>query len=301
MITGSNGFIGQKLLEGLLRIGTFEIQATSRGVDRYQGPGKYTYQSLDVCDAEALRHTLERFTPQVLIHTVALAQVDYCEQHPEAAQALNVTPLRHLLDVCKEKQIKLLFLSTDFVFDGQHGPYREGDQTNPLNVYGHSKREAEQYIQESEIEWAIIRTILVYGLPHDSQRSNMILWVKRELEQGKSLDIVCDQYRMPTLVEDLVEACIALIIRGKTGLFHISGPELFSIYDLACKVAQFWGLDTSALKAVKAQHLQERVRRPSYTGFILDKAQKELDYQPHTMEEGLRLMQEQMPERNQGY
>src|SRR5690606_6471284 len=139
------------------------------------------------------------------------------EAHPDRTREVNVVPLRHLTDLCGRFKIKCVFFSTDFVFDGLHGPYREGDPVRPLNIYGKSKREAEQVLEQGGIQWAIIRTILVYGLPNAPERSNFVLWVKNSLEKGQDLYIVKDHYRMPTLAEDLVDACLQVVRKDRTG------------------------------------------------------------------------------------
>jgi dTDP-4-dehydrorhamnose reductase len=293
LITGSNGFIGQKLLDQVLQDKSLELIALSKGPNRYPKASDFVYVQGDVCDAKQMRALVERYRPDVIIHTVAMANVETCEEHVQACAQVNVEPVRALIALAQEFGIHLIHLSTDFVFDGENGPYQEDDPINPLNEYGRSKAEAERLLQESAIPWTIVRTILVYGTPHDPNRSNLILWVKRSLEAGKEINVVTDHYRMPTLVEDLAGAILKMIEKKATGIFHISGQDGYSIHELAKEVAGFWRLDASLIKPVVAASIPSGVPRPSHTGFKLDKAQQELDFVPRSLREGFQLMQEQ--------
>lgn len=296
-LTGSNGFIGQKLLNAFLAMDKYQILATSRGENRFRSAEGYQYESVDVCQYDALGKVMQTFRPEIVYHTVALAQVETCEQDPDRAQAVNVQPVKHLVDLCSEFDCKLVFFSTDFVFDGRQGPYRESDGTNPLNVYGQSKLLAEQYIQESNIAWAIIRTILVFGVPHDTRRMTFPLWVKSQLENGKQIKVVTDHIRMPTLVEDLVDACIEIFRQRREGVYHISGAQQLSMYEFAQQVADFWDLDVRLIEPVRATDLPSPAERPESTGFILEKASRELGFSPRSLQESLKFMKQQLSAR----
>src|SRR5690606_23805125 len=173
-------------------------------------------------------------------------------------------------------------------------PYAEDAQPNPLSLYGQSKLDAEHHIERSNCKWAILRTILVYGVVADMSRSNIVLWAKGALEKGEPLRVVNDQWRMPTLAEDLAQACLLTAISGAQGVFHISGKDMFAIHELVAAVADFWKLDKSLIRQVSSDTLSQAAPRPARTGFVLDKARRELGYEPRSFEEGLALVDQQL-------
>jgi len=294
LVTGSNGFIGRETLSILIKDRDIEVIALSRGKNRHPSHPNYTYIDADVCDEAIMEAIIASHRPDVVIHTVAMAQVEACEENPVLCREINVNPVRTLVSLAVRYGFHLIYLSTDFIFDGENGPYTETDDPHPLNEYGRSKLQAEQLIQSSSIRWSIVRTILVYGLPHDENRSNIVLWIKNSLAGGKEIKVVTDQIRMPTLVSDLAEACITIAKQGVTGIFHISGEESMSIHDIALQVSGCWNLDQSLIKPVSANLLPSAVARPKATGFILDRARSVLAYSPHSLQDGLLLMKKQM-------
>lgn len=294
LLTGSNGFIGQKMITEILANKDFDLIALSRGENRHPLAEGYLYIDADVCHSERLFDVISQHRPHFVIHTVAMANVEACEEDIEACRRINIDPVTTLIVLAEQYNFHLIHLSTDFIFDGKGGPYAETATPNPLNEYGKSKLGAEQILQASNMKWSIIRTILVYGMPDDKNRSNLILWVKSSLEAGKQINVVTDHYRMPTLVEDLAKATLTIVDREATGIYHISGSELYSIYEIAQKVASFWHLDSSLIQPVPSSSIASAVARPSFTGFYLDKAKRELGFQPHTLDEGLALMNLQL-------
>ncbi len=190
--------------------------------------------------------------------------------------------------------IQFVHLSTDFIFDGEEGPYEESAATNPLSYYGETKVEAEEIVKNSHCRWAIIRTILVYGIVKDMSRSNIVLWAKNALERAAPLNVVNDQWRMPTLAEDLAWACLAAVEKEVTGIYHISGKDMMSVSELVGRVADYFNLDKSLLTEVSSSTLNQSAARPKRTGFILDKAIRDLNYQPRSFEEGIAILEQQM-------
>ena len=290
IITGSNGFIGQELLHQAIQAVDIEPIAFSRGENRFVKKDAYQYESVDVTEPAELERQIQIHQPQCLIHTVAWANVEECEADPAQCYHINTEPVKTLTLLAEKYNFHLIFLSTDFVFDGFNGPYAEADSPNPLNVYGDSKLEAERLIISSKCRWSIVRTILVYGMPHDPGRSNLVLWVKKSLEEKRNIKVVTDHVRMPTLVNDLAEVCLAMARKEVTGLFHISGEESYSVNEIARRVAEFWQLDESLITNVHSKDLPSSVARPGYTGFDIKKAKTELNFKPHTLVEGLQII-----------
>ncbi len=190
--------------------------------------------------------------------------------------------------------IRLVHISTDFIFDGSHGPLDESAKPNPLSYYGASKLAAEEIIKKSMLDWTILRTVLVFGITKDMSRSNIVLWVKKSLEEGKTIQVVNDQWRTPTLAEDLAVGCLLAAKKKARGVFHVSGSEMMTPFDIAIRTAEFFKLDKSLIKPTDSTKFKQPAVRPLKTGFIIDKARKELGYRPHTFEQGLSMVSQQL-------
>lgn len=287
LITGSNGLLGQKIT-AMCMAKKLEFLATSSGLNRFSVCPKERFQTLDITDEQNIQEVINQYKPTHLIHTAAMTNVDHCELHPEACDLVNRQSVQMLVKYCILNQIHFQLLSTDFVFDGQDGPYREEDQTKPLSVYARSKVEAENIVQQAKgLSYSIVRTIIVYGKGENLSRSNLILWVKSALEKQEPMQIIDDQFRAPTWANDLAWACLRICQLNESGIFHISGPETFSIYEIVKRIAAFYKLPLNNVKKLSSQELQQPAKRPPRTGFILDKARIRLGYDPKTLEQTL--------------
>ncbi len=294
LVTGSNGLLGQKLTDCATQDDRFELVASSRGSNRNPVQEGYRYVELDLCERDSLQSRLEEIQPDVIINTAAQGNVDICERDPEESAKINVGAVRDLLEYCEKHQVHLVHLSTDFVFDGSDGPYDEKDLPSPLSEYGRQKVESENLLLNASCPTTIVRTILVYGVVASLSRTNVVLWAKNALENGQSIKVVNDQFRMPTLAEDLATACLTIADLQATGIFHISGKDLFSICDLVEAVADHWLLEKSYICKESSASLQQQAMRPKRTGFILDKAYDKLGYTPHSFGEGLAIVDKQL-------
>lgn len=293
LVTGSNGLLGQKLTQFLQQDKDIYLIATARGKSALTIT-RGEYHSLDITDRDQVDKVLRIAKPQVVIHTAAMTQVDDCETQRDACWKANVNAVEYLVDVCTALHIHLIHISTDFIFDGTRGPLDENAAPAPVNYYGESKLAAEKVIQNSSLSWAILRTVLVFGITEDMSRSNIVLWVKKSLEQKKNIQVVNDQWRTPTLAEDLAQGCYLAAKKRARGIYNISGKDFLSPYDIAIKTADFFGLDKSLIKPTDSTKFVQPAKRPLTTGFIIEKARKELGYEPHSFEEGLRLLSQQM-------
>lgn len=294
LITGSNGLLGQKLSDLYSQVEVVTLLATGTGPNRHPIGDKLNYATLDITDAAAVMRLFQDFKPNAVIHTAAMTNVDQCELEKEACWKLNVTALEGLIDASNAVGAHLIHLSTDFIFDGKSGPYKEDDPAVPVSYYGGSKLKGEQLIQEKAKSWAIARTILVYGIVNDMSRSNIVLWAKGALESGKEINVVTDQFRSPTLAEDLAMGCRLIEMKQAQGVFNISGKEFMSVYELVERVAKYWNLSTANMHPSTSEGIKQPAKRPPITGFILDKAIKELGYAPHSFEEGLAILDKQL-------
>lgn len=299
LITGSNGLLGQKLVYALRKLDTVTCIATARGENRIREKSGYIYESLDLTDQQKVKDVITRHQPDCIIHSAAMTNVDACELDKEGCRKNNIDTVQYLLDACAGTNTHFIDISTDFVFDGKSGPYKETDPIGPLSEYARSKAEAERLVQESGLQWAIIRTMIIYGITDDAQRSNIILWTKNSLEQGKDINVINDQFRGPTLAEDLADACIQAALRKVEGIYHVSGREVISILDIAVRVAEYFNLDKKHIHPITTASLNQPALRPLKTGFIIEKAERDLGYKPHTLQEGIAIVARQLKEKEE--
>ncbi|HLU86925.1 MAG TPA: SDR family oxidoreductase [Taishania sp.] len=289
LITGSNGLLGQKIVAQLIKK-KISFLATSLGENRNSNCPEKHFCTLDIVDAAAVKSVIEQYQPTHIIHTAAMTNVDACELDPEKCHAINVLGTKNLLNCSVKHNIHLQLLSTDFVFDGEKGNYSETDEVNPLSVYAKSKVEAEQLLLNSRLKsYSIVRTIIVYGTGENLSRSNMFLWAKDALPKGEVMNVVDDQFRAPTWADDLAWGCIRICELNEQGIFHLSGPETFSVFEIVQKIAQFYNYSTDKINRISSKTLNQPAKRPPITGFDLTKAKIKLAYQPKSIEETLSL------------
>ncbi|MDN3619361.1 SDR family oxidoreductase [Polaribacter undariae] len=292
VITGSNGLLGQSLLNLLLKEKeNYQVFGFSRG-DNRSGRNDFSYVSIDITEEEKLKKALLEIQPDFIINTAAMTQVDDCENQKAACDLLNVTVVKWLAEISEELNAHLIHISTDFIFDGIKGNYKETDIANPLSYYGSSKLKSEELLLESSINYTILRTILVYGKVFDMSRSNIVLWVREMLEKGKEITIVDDQFRTPTYVEDLALACKVSMDKKATGVFNISSNELLSVYEIAQQIAISFNLDKNLIKPISTSTLNQTAPRPAKTGFDLSKTNNELEFYPKSFKEDLQRFKE---------
>lgn len=292
LVTGANGLLGQHLVKQLLEKG-FQVVATGKGEARIRLEGYddlYQWWPLDITDPVQVQRVMASTKPEVVVHAAAMTQVDECELHPEQCERTNVNGTSQILVDAEEYSSHFIYISTDFVFDGETGHYKEEDDLKPLSYYGFTKMQAEAITETSTIPWSIVRTCLVYGNTLQGTRSNIITWVKSSLEQGKNIKVVSDQWRTPTYVEDLAKGIVLIIEQKAEGIFHISGKDLLTPYDIALHTAGLFQLDKSLIEKVDAATFTQPGKRPPKTGFVIDKARTVLGYEPLTFEEGLKKM-----------
>jgi dTDP-4-dehydrorhamnose reductase len=294
LITGSNGLLGQKLVQLLSQEKSIELIASARGANRLPATSDYQYVSLDIIQEAEVNQVFETFQPNMIIHTAAMTNVDTCETDPTGCELLNVTAVKYLISASEKYDTFFCHLSTDFIFDGANGPYAEDAEANPISIYGESKLKAEKLLQHSSLRWAIARTVLVYGIVADMSRTNIILWVKKSLEEGKTIHVVTDQFRTPTLAEDLAIGCWLITQKQAEGIFNISGSDFLTPYEMAIKTANYYGLNEKLIQKADSSTFQQAAKRPMRTGFILDKAHRELGYQPRSFDQGIALMAKQV-------
>jgi dTDP-4-dehydrorhamnose reductase len=286
LLTGVNGFTGYYLCRQLLNR-SFTVYATGKGNNRLPFVhNNFHYNSLDFTDVATIASACDKIKPDVIIHTGALSNADECEQNKEAAFRTNVTGTINILEAAKKIKSHFVFLSTDFVFDGERGLYKEDDNRAPVNYYGETKLLAENEVMKYEYDWSIVRTVLVYG-KNFSGKENFVTSIAQALKDGKPLKIFDDQVRTPTYVEDLVKGVVFIVEKKAGGIYHISGEEVLTPYQMAVEVAKYLHLNENEICPVQTNDIKQMALRPLKTGLNISKAKKELGYQPVSFAEGL--------------
>lgn len=290
LVTGANGLLGGFLVPELAAHG-HEVLATGRGDCRLpvSANSAYEYHSLDITDPVQLFDVLEKWKPDHVVHAAAMTEADPCELDPVACWQVNVTGTRFIASAVEAVGASMTFVSTDFVFDGKHGPYQETDPTGPVNFYGCSKRIAEKAVMETATRWSIARTVLVYGHSDNISRTSLMSWVRTKLQAGEKIRVVDDQIRTPTYAGDLAIGIRLLAECGESGIFHLAGSDVLTPWDMALQTAQYLNLDASLMQRVNADTFSQPARRPLRTGFFIDKARQVLGYKPIAFADGLRL------------
>lgn len=270
------------------RFPEYDILATGRDEQPRFSGGNCGYQSLDITDPDALSRVFVDFEPDVVINCAAMTQVDECEIKRDVCWQVNALAVESLAKSCLVRGTRLVQVSTDFVFDGINGPYKESARPSPLSYYGRSKLAGENYARGAGMDkWSIVRTVLVYGVAENLQRNNFVWWLKDNLESGRTVQIVTDQWRTPTYALDLATGIEKMVRFSKQGVYHLSGRELFSIYEFALEIAKTLDLDASLIQPATAASFSQPAVRPSKSGFIILKAESELGYSPHPVQDSI--------------
>lgn len=287
LITGANGLLGQTIIKQLLEK-DYNVIATGRGNDRIDiSTENYLYKNLEITDGPAIEQFILEQGPQIIVHAAAMTQVDQCELNKQDCYNINVTATRFIIDAAKAVGSRFVFVSTDFVFDGINGPYAEDDECSPVNYYGSTKMVAEKAVMESDLDYVIVRTILVYGNAPSTGRTNILEFVKKNLEMNKPIKMVTDQVRTPTFVDDLATGIILIIEKNGKGIYHLSGEQEMTPFDIAVETAKFLGLNDKLISKSSSEEIKQPAVRPAKTGFNISKAKKELGYKPRSFQEGL--------------
>ena len=289
LLTGANGLLGQAVLRAETEAPThWTLIASGKGPPRALSH-TVPYVSVDATDATAFGNAISTLSPAYVLHAAAMTQVDDCEKKKEEAYTCNLLPLETLLSAV-DTDCFVLLLSTDFVFDGTKNPYDESERPAPCNYYGHTKLLAEQLLQASAQPWAVVRTSMVYGMGESLNRVPLLGRVRRALKQGQKLQMVNDQWRRPTFVDDLAAACLCILQKKQPGIFHITGEEELTPYEMTRRAASYWGYDKTLIQLTDTATLAQLAPRPRRTLLDIEKAKLLLNYTPSRFLQGLRIL-----------
>jgi dTDP-4-dehydrorhamnose reductase len=293
LVVGSNGLLGQKMAELLLRGSPHTVLLSSVENVPVAEYGSVPYRQLDITSKKEVRGTFAEWKPDIVVNCAAMTNVDACESERELAWKINVSGVENLIDGARVQSATIVHLSTDYIFDGRSGPYTEQDRPNPLGYYGKSKLASENALRASGVPFLIARTMVLYG-SGVAVRPNFVLWLIESLEQGTAVRIVDDQYGNPTFVDDLAYGLLRAIELERTGIYHLAGREIVSRYEFALRIAGVFNLDTSLIASLKTSQLQQPAPRPLRSGLVTLKAEVELSYKPHSIEESLIVLRNQL-------
>ncbi len=292
LITGSNGLLGQKLVELLSRT-NYPMLLTSVEERCVFTDESLAYRQLDTTRKQDVRAMVDEFEPEIIINTAAITNVDQCETERELAWKVNAASVENLVHAAKLVGAKIIHLSTDYVFDGRNGPYGETDRPNPISYYGRTKLASENILQTSGAPFTVLRTMILYGAGYNI-KLNFALWVLKNISEGKPIKVVDDQIGNPTLADDLAYAILKVIELNREGIYHVAGPDLVSRYDFALTVARVFNFDKKLITPVKTAAFKQPAPRPLKSGFITLKSQIDLDLKMSGIEQGLAILKNQL-------
>ncbi len=292
LIVGANGLVGQKLTDIFSCDRCFDLLISARQSEAYNKAASFGYVQLDATHLAAVKELVWNFAPEVIINAAAYTDVDGCEREKELSWKANVTAVENLVAASRLVGARVIHISTDYVFDGKAGPYDETATPNPLSYYGKEKLASENAVRASGENWAIVRTMVVYGVA-TKVKKNFAIWLAQELKKGNRVNIVSDQFGNATLADDLARGIYELVRQNKRGLYHIAGSDIVSRFEFARKLADEFGYDKSLIHPIKTAELNQLAARPLQSGLITLKAQAELGITFLSIDESLKKFKQQ--------
>ncbi|HID37969.1 MAG TPA: dTDP-4-dehydrorhamnose reductase [Calditrichaeota bacterium] len=291
VIFGANGLLGQSLVK---KFGTYyDVVASSIEKESFIPDLNSEYRPLDLTDRAATRDFIEEVKPDIIINTAAFTDVDGCEEYRDLCWDVNVRAVEYIIEGAARSRPVFIHLSSDYVFDGNNPPYSENDKPNPRGNYARSKLASENLVRGSELEYQIIRTQILFGIGH-RVRFNFVTWVIDQLQKENKIRVVHDQVGTPTYAPDCSEAILRLLQKKAFGTYHVSGPDSISRYDFALKIAKIFELDETLIERISSDELAQKAPRPYNSTFVIDKLINYSDWMPHSLDEALKLLREEM-------
>jgi len=289
LITGASGLYGSKLAE----------LATARNYEVYSGysqdqPAFGAPIKFDVSDKNQVEKAFKKVNPEVVVHAATLTDVDKCETNRALAWKINVDGTKNMAEATKTSQAFLIYISTDYVFNGEKGNYKETDPPDPINYYGVTKLKAEEVVGGMLNEYCIARASVIYGSTPAAGKVNFALWVLNKLKKNEQAKIVTDQWNSPTLNTNMAEMTLEIIERRLTGTFHLSGATRISRYDFAKQIAETFDLDPNLLSPAKSAEFSWAAKRPRDSSLDTTKAQQTLKNKPLQINHALARMKQEL-------
>ncbi len=297
LITGSNGLLGQSLVRRFAR--NFDVYGCDLSSENFNTEKSLIhYDQLDLTQRESVQNYFAQNKADIIINSAAFTDVDLSEEKRDQCWAVNVRSVELLLEAANSYSPVFVQISTDYVFNGNKGQYRETDETNPVSYYGHTKLAAEKIVRSSNLNYIIARSMVLYGFGKKI-RNNFLTWVIKELNKKNKIRVVNDQRGNPTYVDDLSEAIHRLIVKREYGLFHITGNEICSRIEFAKKIAKTFGLDASLIQEIATSELNQKAPRPMNSTFNLDRLSNVLDWLPGNLDQSLKSLKAHQVQENE--
>ena len=290
LVTGSAGLVGQQVVKDLSK---------SNQVFSCYNESKPEYGDsvkMDLKNYEMISSVLTEIKPDVVIHLGAMTGVDICEKEKTSASEINTKATEIIAKECSKLNSFLVYVSTDYVFDGNFGMYKEDDVANPLGFYGKSKLEGEKAVQNFSTNWCIARTSTPFGL-HPTKKS-FPMWVIENLQKQKQIDVLIDQFTSPTYIPNLSRMLIEISERRITGIIHVAGASKISRYQMASMVSDKLNLDGTLLKQISMNKMKWVAQRPKDSSLDVSRASSILNEKPQKIDQSLNLFIDEIKSKN---
>jgi dTDP-4-dehydrorhamnose reductase len=290
LVTGAGGLLGSEVAS--LASGKHEVYAAFD----HHPPIRGTPVKLDLLETEQIAAVVAEIKPDSVVHAAAMTDVDKCERERELAEKVNHEATRTLSESAKKVGAYFLYVSTDYVFDGERGMYREEAHANPISVYGLSKLRGEQSVQASGAEYCIARASVVYGARPAAGKVNFALWLVESLRRGERVRVLKDQFVSPTLNLSFARMILEALGRRLTGTFHMAGASRSSRYGFAVALAEAFGLDSSLIEPVPMSEMRWVAKRPRDSSLDVSKAASALSEKPLLLPDAVLKLKQAMAE-----
>jgi len=284
-VTGGSGLLGYRIAELAIERGYDVYSGYCHNKPEYGEPVKF-----DLTDVDSIINAMNEVKPDVVIHSAALTDVDRCEVEKELAYKVNAEGTKTVAELARKLNSFMVYISTDYVFDGERGMYKEDDETNPVNYYGYTKLLGEKHCQG----FCIARTCVIYGAKPASGKVNFALWLIDKLKNGENVKIITDQYITPTLNTNLAKMLLEIAERRIGGIFHLAGATRVSRYEFAREIAKVFGLDESLISPSRMDELSWIAKRPRDSSLDVSKAMEKLKNKPYDLRKALRALREEV-------
>ena len=292
LITGASGLYGTKLAKLAISNG---LEVYSSDVQELSVSGNFV--KMDITNKEVVNETFSRVKPDIVVHAATLTDVDKCELNKDLAWKINVEGTKNIMEAAKGAGSFLIYISTDYVFSGEKGNYKETDTPDPINYYGFTKLKAEELVK-TQSEYFIARPSVIYGSTPAAGKVNFALWLIETLRSGGRAKIVTDQWNTPTLNTNLAEMTLEVAQRRLTGIYHLCGATRVSRFEFAELIAQTFELNKSLIDPVLSAQFTWPAKRPMDSSLDTSKAQAILKNKPFEMQEALRNLKLELSQKN---
>jgi dTDP-4-dehydrorhamnose reductase len=289
LVTGASGLFGSKLAEAALASNVEVYSGFSKDVVPFGFPVKF-----DVSDKSQVEAAFETAKPDVVVHAASLTDVDKCELNQPLAWTINVEGTKNVAEATAKCGAFLVYISTDYVFSGEKGCYKEDAAPNPINYYGLTKLKAEETAKEFVPDCCIARASVIYGATPAAGKINFALWLINKLQSGERVRIVTDQWNSPTLNTSLANMTLEVVVRRLSGVFHLCGASRVSRYEFASKIAETFGLDVGLIEQVDSSTFKLPAKRPMDSSLNTSKANTLLKAKPLQLAEALAILKQEL-------